>query len=137
MGLDQNFFVTKDDISFYNKPSNSKSIQYYRGHWQLQLYLDKLYKERGGEKDFSCANLELSKEDLLQLKETIQTFSLPRYNKYYDVYFTEEEYSKMEGDQLMYARKREQESYKEDMQTIQKCLHEIEHGNKIFYRSWW
>lgn len=139
MGLDQNFYSTTEEVQPYIMPNHKKNIQDYRNHWQIQLYLDSLFKERGGEGDFSCINLELSKEDLLCLLETIKAFSLPKMgNIYYDIYLTEEEYDKIKDEkELESKRRREKQSWVEDINMVNECLNEIEKGNKIFYRSWW
>jgi hypothetical protein len=137
MGLDQHFYSTNEDITLSNSIKNKKRIHDYRNHWQLQCYMEQIYRKRGGKGDFSCINLECNKEECLELLEAIQTFSLPRHSPHYDIYFTEEEYKKMSNEVCKMKRSNERHMYFEDIKSIKECLKEIEEGKKVYYWSWW
>jgi hypothetical protein len=141
MGLDAHLYVVSnwEETSDEKWSKHVKNVIYWRNHWQLQLYFADIYTKRTGQpkETFSCYNLQLSKEDCEQCIETIKSFELPRYHKYYDIYLTEVEYQKLPDDRIEFYRQTEKNQYKEDIDALTRSIELINQGNCIFYRSWW
>ena len=141
MGLDAYLYAVQklEETTDQNLSKQATKVKYWRNHWQLQLYFADIYTKRTGQpKDnFSCYNLQLSKEDCEQCIETIKLFQLPRYHQYYDIYLSEEEYQKLPDDRINFHRQTEKNQYKEDIDALTRSIELINEGKYIFYRSWW
>tara|TARA_R110000824_G_scaffold142854_2_gene310177 strand:- start:466 stop:825 length:360 start_codon:yes stop_codon:yes gene_type:complete len=70
MGLDQ--YANK-----VNKKGNKTEIAYWRKHPNLQGWMENLYREKGGTKEFNCIDLELDKNDIDRLEIDINNNDLP------------------------------------------------------------
>ncbi len=142
MGLDQCFKVIDTipenlNINSEEVSRMSKTIHDLRGHWQMQLFLEKVYRERGGKGDFSCYNLQLTRENLVNLRNAIQNFELPKYQLYKNTYHSEEEYAQMSYDHVKMFRNLEKNQYYEDLELIEKCIKLVDEGKIVYYWSWW
>jgi len=128
-------FKLIDELSPDRSKVPSELIKITCGHWQLNKWMENLYRNKGGKSEcFSLINIKLSETDLLKLREDIQSWSLPKGTRY-DFYLPESEMLKVEN--IEQRRKLEAETYKEDMQIIDLCLKEIAEGKTVFYRCWW
>ncbi len=70
MGLDQSAY-TKD------KKGNEQEIAYWRKHNALDGWMEKLFREKGNDGGWNCAELELTKEDIEHLEQDVKSDSLP------------------------------------------------------------
>jgi hypothetical protein len=146
MGLDMTAYKTKSPI---NKPvdfefpqnrslvegdesdsvvrSEHESIQimYWRKHSNLQGWFHNLYDQKGGSSlEFNCVNLELTRYDLLDLKEVIENSQLP----YTEGFFYGESYHDDD-----HKKQRDEE----DIEFIEEALSAIESGYNIYYSAWY
>jgi hypothetical protein len=62
MGLDQRAWAVKGEAKI--------DIQYWRKHYDLEAFMEGLYRERGGFEEFNCIPIKLLEEDLLLLQNT-------------------------------------------------------------------
>ena len=82
MGLDANlyrapkkyenvpFISPKDSFS----DSEFEELHYWRKFWPLQYWMERLYQKKGGTEEFNCVYLQLTKDDLKQLKKDCKYF---------------------------------------------------------------
>lgn len=117
MGLDQ--------MAYSRAKENSKDsfeISYWRKHPNLEGWMEKLYRQKGGtEEMFNFVELELTKEDLLRLQEDITNGSVAEL-----------------GTTGFFFGNPSDEIYREhDLNFISKALSEIAEGRKIIYVSSW
>lgn len=109
MGLDQYGFKRKQG-------EKDQTIQTWRKHANLEGYMAKLYRAKGGKGKFNCKDLELTKDDLLTLQQTFENL-----NKAKGFFWGE---SQPKDDQLT-------------EEFITKALQAIEEGYQVYYTSWW
>jgi len=116
MGLDQNAFsVSQEDPKEYHE------IAYWRKHPNLQGWMEKLWNEKGNNGTFNVAEVELTKEDLLRLREDVIKNAL----------------AKLDTKGFFFGAPSD-EYYKDaDLEFIDKALDEISEGRKVVYSSWW
>lgn len=71
MGLDMEFYqsgvVPGRKISFRTGYNSDEPFAYWRNHWSLHNWLEKLYRFEGGEGTFNGESLELNLEDFQNL----------------------------------------------------------------------
>lgn len=124
MGLDQ--YAYRIDI----KPSTEvdfdldenvkrEEIAYWRKHPDMQGWMEKLYREKGGrDQSFNCSNVVLTVKDLDRLEADIRQNKLPHT----DGFFFGQSY----GDES-----------KEDLDFIWSARRAIADGYTVYYSSWW
>ena len=114
MGLDQyaHRVVAHD-------PDNREEIAYWRKHPNLQGWMEQLWREKGGEGDFNCVDVELTLDDLEQLEVTIQRAELP----------SKEGFFFGTGSDDFYCE--------QDLEFIAEASKAIKGGYKVVYTSWW
>jgi len=103
----------------------SISIMYWRKHANLQGWMHELYEEKGGQNsNFNCVNLQLTKDELLELKRVIENSELEHTEGFFygESYWDDEH--KKERDQ-------------EDLEFITNALEAIEEGYNIYYSAWY
>ena len=94
-------------------------LAYWRKHPNLQGWMEQLWREKGGEGDFNCVDVELTLEDLEQLEASIEGAELPA---------TEGFFFGNDSDDL----------YREgDLEFIREARQHLSDGYKIVYTSWW
>lgn len=113
MGLDQ--FAYTMDVGV----EDQQDIATWRKHPNLQGYMEKLWRERGGEGEFNCQSVELTEQDIYALRSAIQGKGLPETHGFFfgndaDYYYLEE-----------------------DLKFCNEALELIKQGNKVYYSSWW
>ena len=127
MGLDMFAYAVTDDevessgekgINIKLKRDDTEEFFYWRKHPNLHGWMENLYRERGGEKQFNSVAIELYPEDIANLKEDIENNNLP----YTCGFFFGESGS----------------DYKDgDIEFIEKAEKAIDSGSRIIYSSRW
>lgn len=96
----------------------SIQIAYWRKHPDLQGYMERLYRERGGTGVFNCVPLELSEADCRAVIEAVRDRALPHTTGFFFG-----------------------ESSDEDMaptiQAMEDAIEAIRAGDIVEYDSWW
>ncbi len=128
MGLDQCAFrvanwdnmwgAVKTKDSRYRNPAQ-KIMHEWRKHPNLQGWMENLWREKGGEGDFNCQKVELTEQDLLNLKSDVVNGSLPETTGFF------------------YGSPKDDEYQLDDLLFIVEAINDIKHGYTIFYDSWW
>ena len=123
MGLDQYAVAVKgeprkdeDGCVVYD---DQISLGEWRKHPNLQGWMERLWRSKGGEGQFNCVSVELNGDDLQRLRIDVDHRDLPSTTGFFF------------GDDS-------DEYYKEqDLTFVEEALELIEAGYKIEYSSWW
>lgn len=99
-----------------NKP---RELAYWRKHPNLHGWMERLWRERGGDGDFNGDELELTAEDLDNLEYDVQNNHLPPTSGFFFG----------EGADDYYKQ--------DDLKFIQEARAEMFLGLKVFYNSSW
>jgi hypothetical protein len=123
MGLDMYAYRTKakpeTETDFSTKSFNEVEIHYWRKHPNLHGWMEQLYYNKGGQADsFNCVNLELTQDDLLDLRNDLKEGNLPSTAGFF---FGQSDGSENE----------------EDLKFVDDALKAIEEGDTVYYSSWW
>lgn len=121
MGLDQYAFTTSQDILDvdFDSPEDSAELFYWRKHPNLQGWMEKLYREKGGEDtEFNCSVVQLTEEDLDELAIAVASCELPE----------------TEG---FFFGKSYPEDKERDTEFLDKAYAALKRGKKVYYSSWW
>lgn len=93
---------------------------YWRKHPNLHGWMEKLYRSKGGDKEFNCVNVMLGKDDLEKLKSDIEGNELPSTSGFF------------------FGKSYDSEEEKEhDLKFVELALDAIEEGYVVYYSSWW
>ena len=84
MGLDASLYSAPkeyENVSFINpkdsfSDSEFEELHYWRKFWGLQYWMERLYQKKGGTEEFNCVYLQLTKDDLNQLKKNCKNFCI-------------------------------------------------------------
>ena len=117
MGLDQ--YATRRDSN-----GESQDIAYWRKHNALQGWMETLWSIKTGrpEYDLNCNEVELTAEDLEQLKKCIINGTLPKTQGFfYGSNDTSRDETRKVGDLLF----------------VSEAMDAINAGDKVFYSCWW
>lgn len=97
----------------------SYELAYWRKHPNLQGWMEELYRNKGGEEEFNCVDVELTLEDLDNLEAAINGKEMPETSGFFF------------GDDA-------DEHYKEtDLKFIEDARKAINDGFTVVYSSWW
>lgn len=145
MGLDQYLFKVKTDLTAEQIQKRLRSIErneefsdekisqekcdfldsigyseigYWRKHPNLHGYCEDLWYHRGGDGDFNCDYLELTKEDVLEIIKLSKQNQLPQTTGFF-------------------FGKSTNEDNEHTIETMEKALEYIHDGYKILYYAWW
>ena len=128
MGLDMWATMSKSTDNDEREP-----LADWRKHNRLHGYMEELWNAKGRPNSnydvpevFNCVPLELTKEDLKDLKATILTRALPETQGFF---FGHDSYD-WSKDEL-----KEADEY--DLNFCEKALTAIGEGYKVHYTSWW
>ena len=99
-----------------NKP---RELAYWRKHPNLHGWMERLWRERGGEGDFNGDELELTAEDLDNLEYDVQNNQLPPTSGFFFGEGADDYYKPS------------------DLKFIQEARAEMFLGLKVFYNSSW
>ena len=101
--------------------SNVEELFYWRKHHDLHGWMERLYREKGGDAEsFNCVKVRLTKEDLERLASDIMNNKLPATTGFFF------------GDNPPDA-----DSMEQDMQFVGKAVAAIMQGDAVYYDSWW
>lgn len=119
MGLDQYAFAVDND--------NQVKIASWRKHNRLQGWMTTLAETKGviqkGD-EFNCIDLEIDKEDLNKLEESITSFKLPKTGGFF---FGLDSYS----DSINYSH------HNDDMAFVAKARKALGNGFRVVYSCWY
>ena len=101
-------------------------IAYWRKHSDLNGYMEELYYEKGGDGDFNCVPLYLSKEDVEQI--------IDDHKKHLD---PEDDFTIGEARGFFWGAT-EKEDWEESLKDFEKILNETDWDNEtVYYSCWW
>jgi hypothetical protein len=121
MGLDQfAYFLNETETEKYlgGESVGRDEDFYWRKHPNLQGWMEKLWKSKGGEGEFNCVHVELTRADVEKLEMDIVSNQLPATTGFF--------YGQSDGSENPY-----------DVTFCQQAKKAIEEGKKVFYSSWW
>jgi hypothetical protein len=99
--------------------SQMRRLQVWRKHSNLQGWMEKLYREKGGEaKDFNCVTVRLNLEDIDRLEKVVIAGELPHTTGFF-------------------FGQSQPEHKAEDLEFIAKARDAIGKGFIVCYDSWW
>ena len=116
MGLDQyaEAINTKD-----NGYPEKISLCEWRKHPNLQGWMERLWRSKGGEGEFNCVAVELNGDDLQRLRIDVDHRDLPSTTGFF------------------YGGNSDEYYKEQDLTFVEEALELIEAGYKIEYYSWW
>ena len=130
MGLDMYAFRVKaedviDDFNVRDDEMGRKEpleeLAYWRKHHDLHGWMEKLYRNKGGDKEsFNCVPVRLTEFDLDALQFDLLNDTLPETQGFF-----------------FGTNPPDLESLKEDLEFIQKARDAIKEGDAVYYDSWW
>ena len=128
MGLDMWATMSKSTDEDEREP-----LADWRKHNRLHGYMEELWEDKGrphsnGDtpETFNCVPLELTIEDLKDLKATILTRALPKTQGFF---FGHDSYD--------WSKDELEEADEYDLDFCNKALNAISDGYKVHYNSWW
>lgn len=125
MGLDMYAYVVPASSAksdFKMDDEFKKELAYWRKHNALHSWMEKLYREKGGDAlSFNCIPMRLTEEDLNKLIEDAKALLLASQTGFFW------------GSQYNY----DAEYAKQDIDFAYKALAEIAKGYAVYYDSWW
>ena len=127
MGLDQFAYKTKvkptNPVDFndevYDDNAEREEIHYWRKHPNIHGFMERLYREKGGSKEFNCATVQLTQDDINVLASMILDKELPETSGFF--------FGQSSGDE---------EEEKDDLEFCRKASEAIKEGYTVFYDSW-
>ncbi|EMI24066.1 hypothetical protein [Rhodopirellula europaea] len=121
MGLDQYALITTETIDQevdFKIPENACEIHYWRKHPNLHGWMQDLYHDKDGTKEFNCTPVVLNADDLDRLEAAIKANELPDTCGFF--------FGTTVGDEK-----------EDDLKFIEKARQAIADGYTVFYDSWW
>lgn len=120
MGLDMYAMTTTEliDQPVDFKVDNASELHCWRKHPDLHGWMEQLYYDKGGIKEFNCAPVVLTLDDLDQLEAAIVHHELPRTYGFF--------FGKSDG-----------QEYDDDLVFTAKARKAISEGYTVYYDSWW
>ena len=118
MGLDSHAFAVPTGTTY--GPETAEEIQYWRKNNALHGWMERLYRTNGGTEMFNCVSLQLTAENLKQLRDDIKANKLTPTEGFF---FGVQSYNEDEK--------------KEDLAFVDLALMHIDNGSDIYYDSWW
>jgi hypothetical protein len=107
-------FKIKDDC-------DREEIKYWRKHHDLHGWMERLYRDKGGEAEsFNCVKVRLHEHDLDLLEADIMTNNLPQTIGFFF------------GDNPPDA-----DSIADDLEFVKTAREVIADGGAVYYDSWW
>jgi hypothetical protein len=122
MGLDQYAYRTKikpkKPVDF-ERDEDSIEIFYWRKHPDLQGWMQKLYRAKGGaDESFNSSPVVLTMEDLDNLENDVRQHKLPETQGFF--------FGKSYGEEM-----------ERDLDFIDQARRAIKDGYTVYYSSWW
>lgn len=119
MGLDQVAFAQEHGLTGDEALESQEDIASWRKHPNLQGYMEKLWRSKGGEGEFNCVCVELTEQDIYALQSAIQSKDLPETQGFF--YGGDADYYYLEDDLLFCS----------------KALELLKQGKDVYYSSFW
>ena len=123
MGLDQYATARRGeaqtDDEGHTYYEDSKELAYWRKHPNLQGWMEELYREKGGEQEFNCEDLELTLDDLDALEKSLDDEALPETAGFFFGGDADDHY------------------LESDREFIREARSAIKQGYTVVYSSWW
>ena len=131
--LFEQIMVANKDIELYKECEDilsdlgdSEEIAYWRKHSDLNGYMENLYYENGGDKEFNCVPLYLTKEDIEMIIE--------EHERHLD---KDDDFEIPESRGFFWGETTE-EDWVESLEDFKKILKETDWENStVFYSCWW
>ena len=125
MGLDMYAWsVAKNDANeqFAIAEDNERSeLAYWRKHHDLHGWMERLYRDKGGDAEsFNCIPVRLTLDDLESLEADLMDSALPETIGFF-----------------FGNNPPDEDSLREDLVFIAKARAEIAMGREVYYDSWW
>jgi hypothetical protein len=112
MGLDMNLYTQAA------QNSQRRDIAEWRKHANLHGHFESLWRARGGDGEFNCIELELTKEDCEEVIRLTEAHELPHTTGFF---FGSSDASDDEP----------------TIQAMKEAIREIQNGQTVLYTSWW
>ena len=125
MGLDMYAYVVDakaigESTVDFDLPEAKAELAYWRKHPDLHGFMEQLYREKGGtDRQFNCASVRLTEEDLKKLEDAIRAGQLPHTEGFF------------------FGSSSWQEWPPTDLKFISDALWAIKNGLAVVYTSWW
>jgi hypothetical protein len=111
------FEVAEDE----NGERNVEELYYWRKHHDLHGWMERLYREKGGDAEsFNCIKVRLTMEDLQRLAHDVTHGKLPETTGFFF------------GNNPPDA-----DSVAQDMEFVGKAMAVVAGGDAVYYDSWW
>jgi hypothetical protein len=111
------FEVAEDE----NGERNVEELYYWRKHHDLHGWMERLYREKGGDAEsFNCIKVRLTMEDLQRLAHDVTHGKLPETTGFFF------------GNNPPDA-----DSIAQDMEFVGKAMAIVAGGDAVYYDSWW
>jgi hypothetical protein len=111
------FEVAEDE----NGERNVEELYYWRKHHDLHGWMERLYREKGGDAEsFNCVKVRLTMEDLQRLAHDVTHGKLPETTGFFF------------GNNPPDA-----DSIAQDMEFVGKAMAIVAGGDAVYYDSWW
>lgn len=124
MGLDMYAYsTTKENVDDNNEFIDRDAVDefyYWRKHHDLHGWMERLYRERGGNGSFNCEKVKLTNDDLDALETAVKEYKLPHTEGFF-----------------FGNNPPDKESVEYDLQFIERARQELASGRVVFYDSWW
>lgn len=124
MGLDQYAYKTTGKVNGkvdFDEPENTEKFFQWRKHSDLQGWMEKLYRAKGGKDEyFNCTPVVLTLDDLDSLENDIRQHKLPTTTGFF--------FGQSYGNDYELA---------DDLDFIDKARRAVKDGYTVYYSSWW
>ena len=127
MGLDQFAYKTRikpsQEVDFAKEvyeDGTNEEIHYWRRHPNIHGFMEKLYREKGGEEVFNCRPVVLTQDDIDRLASMILDKELPETSGFF--------FGQSFGDE---------DEENDDLEFCKKASEAIKEGYTVYYDSWW
>lgn len=117
-------FVGNKEVDYHHevdRQDTREQIAYWRKFNHLHGWMERLYREKGGEQEFNCTTVRLNLADLERLEEECQ--DPDKFTSTQGFFFGSDEL------------------YEPDMESLETFIDQakelVKSGKAVFYDSWW
>ena len=122
MGLDMYAVVIepnpKRPATDFKIDEGAEDLHYWRKHPNLHGFMQELYEQKGGEKEFNCNPVLLEESDLDALEKAIRQSELPDTTGFF--------FGESDGSEKA-----------DDLEFIEKARAKLAAGMSVAYYAWW
>ena len=121
MGIDMYASTTKRRLKSsvdFKSGKADEQIHDWRKHPNLHGWMEELYREKGGTKDFNCTTVQLTADDIDALERAITAGTLPETCGFF--------FGVSDGSER-----------EDDLRFIAKARAALAEGLAVYYYSWW